>query len=203
MPNTTRSLLVIGILAGMAGCGGSESENQLSASSTPDPSMEQPIAAMATLIPVSGSTVSGEVRFYPMNDALMVEVTAMGLEPGSHGFHIHAVGDCSAPDASSAGDHFAPNGNAHGAPAAPSDQHHAGDLGNIEASVTGVAQYQRSTSSLSLAGPDSVIGKAVIIHAGEDDLRTQPSGNSGDRIACGVIAVVTEFPDEAIRVDSL
>lgn len=201
MVNTSRSLFVIAILVGMVGCGGSEVEDQLSDSSAPDPSME-PLAAMATLIPVSNSNASGEVRFYPVEGALMIEVTAMGLEPGSHGFHIHAIGDCSAPDASSAGDHFAPNGNAHGAPEDPSDQRHAGDLGNIEASVTGIAQYQRSSSSLSLTGPDSVIGKAVIIHAGEDDLRTQPSGDSGDRIACGVIVVVSEFPDDAIRIDS-
>ncbi len=202
---TTKSLLITAMVSGMISCGGNDYDDQLTDSSAlnSNESVETPAAAMATLVPASNSNASGEVRFYPIDGALMVEVTAMGLQPGSHGFHIHAVGDCSATDASSAGSHFAPDGNMHGAPQEAVGQHHAGDLGNIEASVTGVAQYQRSSTALSLTGTHSVIGKAVIIHAEQDDLQTQPSGDAGDRIACGVITAVSELPETELRVSRI
>ena len=111
-----------------------------------------------------------------------------GLEPGSiHGFHVHEKGDCSAPDAGSAGGHFNPNSQPHGNPDAP--PHHAGDTRNITADAQGVAQVdvQLSGVSLSSGGPEDILGKAVVVHAKPDDYKTQPSGASGDRIACGVI----------------
>jgi len=143
-------------------------------------------AAIARLAPASGSEVSGEVRFYPDGDNVIVTVEAEGLETGMHGFHIHETGDCSAPDASSAGGHYAPQGHPHGSPTME-QQHHVGDMGNIRADGNGVAMVQLSLDTLSLDNPDSIIGKAVIIHAQADDLQTQPSGDSGDRLACGVI----------------
>jgi len=144
-------------------------------------------AAVATLAPVSGSQVAGEVRFYAEGDSVLVAVQATGLESGMHGFHIHENGDCSAPDASSAGGHFAPEGHPHGAPSGEDGQHHAGDMGNIRADGNGVAMTQLTLDDLSLDNPNSIVGKAVIIHAMADDLQTQPSGDSGNPVACGVI----------------
>jgi Cu-Zn family superoxide dismutase len=149
-------------------------------------------AAVATLLPTAGSEVSGEVRFYAHEGMVMVEANVTGLDFGSHGIHIHETGDFSAEDASSAGEHFAPQGSNHGSPDNPADQRHAGDLGNVVATVTGMAQYDHEDSVIALDGPDSIIGKAVIIHAGEDDLMTQPSGDSGSPVACGVIQSAKE-----------
>lgn len=111
----------------------------------------------------------------------------MGLEPGTHGLHIHEHGDCSAPDGSSAGAHFAPDGDPHGAPRDAADAHHAGDLGNVTATEGGMAEKRMTDDELSLTGTYGVLGRAVVVHQGEDDLVSQPSGNSGDPVACGVI----------------
>jgi Cu-Zn family superoxide dismutase len=110
-----------------------------------------------------------------------------GLEPGLHGFHIHEVGDCSAPDASSAGGHFNPDNTPHGTPENPPAQRHVGDLGNLEADAEGKAHYERVDQMLPLRGPNSIVGKSVIVHAQADDLSSQPSGSAGPRLACGVI----------------
>ena len=141
---------------------------------------------VAILKPTKGSTVKGTVRFneVPPNVRIVADLT--GLTPGKHGFHIHDKGDCSAPDASSAGPHFNPEKKMHGAPDAA--EHHMGDLGNIEADATGHAHYERTVNFLELAvDPNTIDGKAVIVHAGEDDLHSQPAGNSGARVACGII----------------
>ena len=109
-----------------------------------------------------------------------------GLKPGKHGLHIHEKGDCSAPDATSAGGHFNPDKKNHGAPDA--SEHHMGDLGNIEANAKGKAHLDRTVDFLTIAeDPNSIAGKAVIVHAQEDDLKSQPVGNAGARVACGVI----------------
>ena len=145
----------------------------------------QQTAAVADLQPASGSKVSGSVSFQRESDK-KVRVTAhlTGLTPGKHGIHIHEKGDCGAPDASSAGPHYNPTGHPHGAPSA---EHHMGDLGNIEAGADGTGHLDLVVDFIDLDGPNSVIGKAVIVHAGQDDLTSQPSGNSGARVACGVI----------------
>jgi Cu-Zn family superoxide dismutase len=142
--------------------------------------------ATAILKPTKGSKVRGTVRFneIPPNVHIVADVT--GLSPGKHGFHIHEKGDCSAPDASSAGGHFNPEHKMHGAPDGP--EHHMGDLGNIEADASGHAHYERTVNFLEIAvDPNTIDGKAVIIHALEDDLRSQPVGNAGARVACGII----------------
>jgi Cu-Zn family superoxide dismutase len=109
-----------------------------------------------------------------------------GLKPGKHGLHIHEKGDCSAPDATSAGGHFNPEKKNHGAPDAA--EHHLGDLGNIEAAAKGKAHLDRTVDFLTIAvDPNTIEGKAVIVHAQEDDLHSQPVGNAGARLACGVI----------------
>ncbi len=140
--------------------------------------------AMAQLEPKSGSQVTGIVAFRQVGDEVLVTGMVKGLKPGKHGFHIHDKGDCSSPDAASAGPHFNPANQHHGGPTTP--EHHAGDLGNIEADVSGIVQLNWK-AKLSLSGKDSIIGKSVVVHEGEDDLKTDPAGNSGKRIACGEI----------------
>lgn len=141
--------------------------------------------ATATLAAASGSKVAGSVTFTPVAGGLHVTGDITGLTPGEHGFHLHAKGDCSAPDATSAGDHWNPTSQAHGAPSAPA--HHAGDLGNITADASGKAHVDVTVKGISLDGATSVVGKAVIVHGKADDLKTQPSGNAGPRVACGVV----------------
>ncbi|HVI81785.1 MAG TPA: superoxide dismutase family protein [Chthoniobacterales bacterium] len=140
--------------------------------------------AAAQLEPKSGSTVTGTVTFTKVGDDIRVVADIQNLTPGKHGFHIHEKGDCSAPDASSAGAHFNPTMKHHGGPT--SLDHHTGDLGNIEADASGKAHLDWK-GKLSLTGKDSIIGKSVVVHEKEDDLKTDPSGNSGARLACGPI----------------
>ena len=143
--------------------------------------------ATATLAPTKGNQVQGTVNFTQKGDKVLVEARVTGLKPGQHGFHVHEKGNCTAPDASSAGAHFNPGAASHGSHA--SAARHGGDLGNITADSTGTAIYRVEVTGISLGtGPDSVIGKAVIVHANRDDFTTQPSGNSGARIACGLIS---------------
>ena len=135
----------------------------------------------------SNSKVSGKVTFTPQNGGqVKVSGEIQGLTPGSHGFHVHEYGDCSANDGSSAGDHYNPKGKDHGDPAM--NIHHAGDLGNIMADSTGVARIDSTFSHFKLKGHDSIVGRAVIVHDKADDLTSQPSGAAGKRIGCGVIA---------------
>jgi Cu-Zn family superoxide dismutase len=115
-----------------------------------------------------------------------------GLKPDSEfGFHFHEKGDCSAPDATSAGAHFNPTNQQHGSP--QGQPHHAGDMLNVKSDAQGVAEVSIDNADVSLhtGQPNDVVGKALVMHAKPDDYKTQPSGDSGDRIACGVIAVQT------------
>ena len=140
--------------------------------------------ATAALEAKSGSQVTGTVTFTKVGDEIQVVADIQGLKPGKHGFHIHEKGDCSAADAASAGAHFNPTQQHHGGPMTA--DHHSGDLGNIEADASGKAHLDWK-GKLSLSGKDSIIGKSVVVHEKEDDLKTDPSGNSGARIACGAI----------------
>jgi superoxide dismutase, Cu-Zn family len=143
-------------------------------------------SAVAVLKPTQGSNVKGTVRLNEIPPKVHIVADVTGLSPGKHGFHIHEKGDCSAPDASSAGGHFNPDNAKHGAPDA--SEHHMGDLGNLEADASGHAHYERTVDFLELAvDPKTIDGKAIIVHAGEDDLHSQPAGNSGARLACGII----------------
>ncbi len=139
----------------------------------------------AALSPTQGNQVSGTIIFVPHNPGVEVHVDISGLTPGKHGLHIHERGDCSAPDASSAGGHYNPNNSSHGAPEA--HMRHEGDLGNLTADINGKAHYTFEDKMISLKGDNSIVGKSVIVHANPDDLVSQPAGNSGTRLACGVI----------------
>ncbi|MFA5514847.1 MAG: superoxide dismutase family protein [Desulfuromonadales bacterium] len=144
--------------------------------------------AVAQLQPTQGHDVRGTVTFTQKAEGVAIEASVQGLSPGKHGIHVHEVGDCSAPDASSAGEHYNPQGSPHGAPDNPPAQRHVGDLGNIEVGPEGdAATYKRTDQVIQLQGKESIIGKAVVIHAGPDDLTSQPAGDSGPRVACGVI----------------
>jgi len=142
--------------------------------------------ASATVAPASGSQVGGTVNFYRTAAGVRVEASLSGLAPGEHGFHVHEVGDCSAPDGSSAKGHFNPLAKAHGHHAR--GEHHVGDLPNLVADSQGKAVLNAEVAGLSLSGdPTAIGGRAVVVHADPDDYTSQPAGNSGKRIACGVI----------------
>jgi superoxide dismutase, Cu-Zn family len=143
--------------------------------------------AIAVLHPTTGSSVAGTATFTVAGDEVKVVADLTGLTPGKHGFHIHEFGDCSAPDAKSAGGHFNPGNHQHGAPDAT--DRHAGDLGNIEADGSGKAHLELTDKVMKLTGSDSIVGHAVIVHEKADDLKTQPTGDAGGRLACGVIGV--------------
>jgi superoxide dismutase, Cu-Zn family len=146
---------------------------------------EAAASAVAVLSPTQGNNVNGTVTFTKEAGGMHIVAEINGLTPGDHGFHIHEKGDCSAPDASSAGGHFNPTAQQHAGHDAP--QRHAGDLGNLTADASGKARIDRVDSVLSFDGTNSIVGKAVVVHAKKDDLKTQPSGDSGARVACGVI----------------
>lgn len=143
--------------------------------------------AAVRLAPTAGNQVAGTVTFEPKSGGglrLVGEVS--GLKPGSaHGFHVHEKGDCSSPDAASAGGHFNPAGRKHGDPAA--GEHHAGDLPNLKADGKGVAKVAMDAPGLTLQGDGSIVGRALVVHQDADDYQSQPAGNSGARLACGVI----------------
>lgn len=146
--------------------------------------------AICVLHPTKGNKVTGQVTFTQSDSGMVVVADLTGLTPGKHGFHVHEFGDCSSPDAKSAGDHFNPEMKEHGAP--HGEKRHVGDLGNVEAGSDGKVHYEFVDSLMSFSGANSIIGRSVIVHAGEDDLKTQPSGDSGDRVACGVIGIAKQ-----------
>ena len=141
--------------------------------------------ARAELNPTANNKVQGKVDFFETAKGVRVVAKVSGLTPGLHGFHIHEVGDCSAPDAMSAKGHFNPHGMKHGGPA--DAMRHAGDFGNITADAAGNATYEALDAHLTFDGTNSIIGRGVIVHANADDLSGQPAGNAGPRVACGVI----------------
>lgn len=146
--------------------------------------------AVAVLHPTEGSEVHALVSFTREAEGVHVVAHVEGLEPGDHGFHIHEFGDCSAADATSAGGHYNPEDVPHGGPESP--QHHVGDLGNITADENGVATLEQVFPFLSLGGQQSIIGRAVIVHADADDLSSQPTGAAGARLACGVVGIAQQ-----------
>lgn len=143
--------------------------------------------ARATLEPKSGSAVTGEVNFQNVGEQVLVTARISGLKPNTeHGFHVHEKGDCSAADATSAGGHFNPGGHPHGHYA--QIESHAGDMPNLKANANGVAKLSIRLKSLRVGdGPNSVLNRAVVVHAKPDDYKSQPAGDAGARIACGVI----------------
>ena len=143
--------------------------------------------AVAVLHPARDGAVSGTLTFVRAAGAMKVSGRISGLAPGTHGFHVHEFGDCSATDFSSAGGHYNPTGHQHAGTAVA--RRHIGDLGNIEAGADGVAMVDYTDSRLRFEGVHGILGRGLIVHANPDDLKTQPTGNAGGRLACGVIGV--------------
>jgi superoxide dismutase, Cu-Zn family len=144
--------------------------------------------AIAILWSAPTSKVQGAVMFEKVENGVKITADIFGLTPGKHGFHIHEFGDCSAVDYTSAGPHFMMTGQSHGAPG--DKMSHMGDMGNLVADSTGKAHLEFVDANISFSGHNSILGRSVIIHEKEDDLKTQPTGNSGARIACGTIGIV-------------
>lgn len=196
-------VFAICIAFALVGCGQSQNEPEGSADSRtkpenpmPEPADDlaapgqAPEGAAAQIAQTQGNTASGSIAVTAEEGGVRLSGAIQGLKPDSEfGFHIHEKGDCSAPDASSAGGHFNPANVAHGNP--ESDTHHAGDMVNIKSDAQGVAQVDTRASGATLHSgePTDVLGKAVVVHESPDDYKSQPSGNSGARIACGVITV--------------
>ena len=146
------------------------------------------MSAVATLEPTKGNNASGSVTFNPAGGGKVnVSAKLTGLTPGGHGFHIHEKGDCSSGDGMSAGEHFNPTGKRHGNPLLP--DHHAGDMPMVVADGSGNASLTATLEGITIGGGGAtdIVGKSVIVHKDPDDYTTQPTGNSGARVACGVI----------------
>jgi Cu-Zn family superoxide dismutase len=177
----------------VAGCGKKEEEPVVQNSETATEAATPAIPASPPSASIAAAQLSGPggatgvISFTAGADGVHVVARVEGAPAGVHGFHLHAGGSCEAPDFKSAGDHFNPANMPHGAPNV--SQHHAGDFGNIEVAADGTGHLDLVTADLSVStgGANDVIGKAVILHGGKDDLTTQPSGNAGPRIACGVV----------------
>ena len=143
-----------------------------------------PKQGVAVLYPTRGHQVRGMIEFTETQSGVRIKGLVRGLEPGKHGFHIHEFGDLRSPDGTAAGGHFDPAGHKHGAPG--DEEHHYGDLGNITADDEGVANIDMTADWMKL---HFILGRGLVVHAGPDDLQSQPSGDAGDRVALGVIGV--------------
>jgi Cu-Zn family superoxide dismutase len=145
-------------------------------------------AAIAMISPVGDGSVRGEIKFSSEASAVQISGQLSGLEPGKHGFHIHEAGQCGA-EGDASGGHLSPDDDPHGSPQDEAGEHHLGDFGNIVANEDGTAEINLQDSEIRLArtGPDAIIGKALIVHMDEDDLTSQPSGQSGEPVGCGII----------------
>jgi len=190
-------ILVLGLL--FAGCNNQGKKNQKTSDETAiegNMPMEKTIAeyptAEAILSPASGSNVNGKVTFTQIGDSVQIVLDATGLTPGKHAFHLHEKGDCSAPDATSAGGHWNPTNMPHGKRG--QGQFHKGDIDNIVAMADSTSHFEMKVSGWTIGGSDTtnILGKGVILHAGADDFTSQPSGAAGARVACGVIEKKTE-----------
>lgn len=173
-----KNLISAGLLIALAGAS-MPGDNALAATAA---------SAQATLSATAGNTAIGMLDFTQTTEGVRITGMISGLSPNSrHGFHVHENGDCSAPDAKSAGGHFNPTHYPHGEPMGP--PHHAGDMPNIDADAKGVAPVDVMLKGVTLGGgASSVLGRAVVVHEKADDYKSQPSGNSGSRISCGVIS---------------
>ena len=191
-----RTLLALLVIASsalfFAGC--APKEEPPPAVETPPPPAEpepEPRVAIASLqFKEAYPNASGSVVFTEVEGGVEVSAQVMyGAEghAGLHGFHLHEIGDCSAPDYTSAGGHFNPTGVDHGGPGAA--VHHGGDFGNISIGEDGSGSLTLTSTMLSFDGENTLVGRAVILHATEDDLTSQPTGAAGARDACGVVTL--------------
>ena len=145
---------------------------------------EPPHEAVCVLMPTQGNQAGGTLMLTQNKGYVQVTGEVTGLTPGAHGFHIHQYGDLTDPNGKSAGAHFDPKGHKHGGPM--SKERHLGDLGNIQADDKGIAKVNVRGNGLDL---HFIVGRSIVVHANEDDLKTDPSGDSGARVGVGVIGI--------------
>ncbi len=153
-----------------------------------------PTKAIAVMTPTKGSEVKGIVTFTQDGDAIHITGKITGLSPGDHGFHVHEFGNISSPEGLATGGHFDTDKHMHGAEDAA--ERHTGDLGNIKAGDDGVATIDKMDKVIALSGPNSILGRGLIVHAKADDYG-QPTGNAGGRAAQGVIGIANPKPPVA------
>lgn len=190
------SLLTIFLLASCSQGDMSDADTQVDTEQETVETAPEITQATAVLSPTDGNETAGVVTFTQTDEGVRVEATVSGLDAEArHGFHIHQYGDCRAPDGTSAGGHFNPEDVEHGAPTA--DIRHVGDLGNLPTNAQGTAEVDFVDTHVELNGPNSVLGRGVIVHAGTDDFESQPTGAAGSRLACGVIGVAN--PDVVVE----
>ena len=185
------ALMVIGLFLLLSACnsGSKQSEDTEEESATQQREQSDERAATATMEAASGSQVTGEATFTQEgDDRVRFELTVSNLSPGEHAVHLHEKGDCSAEDASSAGGHWNPTMKPHGK-RGDGTSYHKGDVGNMTVGNDGKGTMNLMVKGWSIGGADTtnVIGKSVIIHEKADDFTTQPTGNAGGRVSCGVI----------------
>lgn len=189
------ALLAAATVIALSAC--STTSNTRSSAAATAGATEMPMAksaaksATVNLASASGSLVSGSLKLVPAGNGVHITGKIGGLGAGiTHAIHVHEKGDCSAADASSAGGHFNPAGSAHGRAGTPT--HHAGDMDNIVASPDGLANIDVQLSGVTLGGgaANDIAGRAVVVHADADDYTSQPAGNAGKRVACGVVKAV-------------
>ncbi len=167
-----------------------ESASQPTTAPEPEPAPAGETATATLQGAPDDTDFNGTITFTPDgNGGVKVVADLQGVDTdGPHGFHVHQTGECTHGEGdkhfTSAGGHFNPANTDHACP--PTEPRHAGDLGNIEV-TSGSAHLETTTSLLSLSGANSVVGKAIILHAKADDCKTQPTGDAGDRLACGVV----------------
>jgi superoxide dismutase, Cu-Zn family len=167
--------VVVVVQAGFAGCAGEA-----------PPAVTRAAAPLASR---SGSTVTGMASFAVAGDKVTLTLSVTGATPGVHAAHLHATGDCSAADATSAMGHWNPDTMNHGLPTA--SPHHLGDLGNFTVAADGTGKLSFTGDwTIGTGGVNDIVGKAIIVHASPDDgVTQQPPGNAGARVACGVVAM--------------
>ena len=167
---------------------GTKQADEDQAGSTEQEAQEDERTAKATMESASGSNASGEVTFTEENGSVRMELTVENLPAGEHAVHLHEHGDCSAEDASSAGGHWNPTMKPHGKRGSGT-AFHKGDIDNMSVGDDGKGTLSMTIEGWSIGGPDStnIVGKSVIIHEKADDFTSQPSGDAGSRISCGVI----------------
>ncbi len=192
-----KALMLCAGVTVLAGCGapnsGTSDSDVADVGVVPQESAPPPDAtARVELAATRGHTANGLLTLIERANGVAVAGSIRGLDPdGTFAFHVHENGDCSAPDASSAGEHFNPTGQPHGGP--DTTPRHLGDMPNIEANDEGVAEVDVTLDDVTLTGAEatSLANRAIVVHANPDDYTTQPSGGAGDRIACGVISMAT------------
>lgn len=186
--NIFTAFIAVALFLSLSACNSGNKQSDEGQSESPAQTQEE-ATAKATMEAASGSNVTGEANFTDEgNGTVRFELTVGNLTPGEHAVHLHEKGDCSAEDASSAGGHWNPTMKPHGK-RGEGTAYHKGDVANMSVGDDGKGTLSLSIQGWTIGGPDStnVVGKSVIIHEKADDFTTQPTGNAGGRLSCGVI----------------